>query len=569
MPPTSSDGSPAIVIQSPSGPIYIDSVTGDIIGTGAPTVTGGASDATPSGSTMGPGYTNPSTDPTNPAYYHGGDVPPWIKAGYPTFAAWTAGVGASAASDELYRQNQIALQAKQLAATNAATGASTVNANIAARTAAANTAENARQFNEQMGFDKAKYDQDYQFNRGKELLSLGSRPDTLVKYLYALQGQQTPQGLQNTTANLPGFQNVLGTTNYGTSAPSSTPTITSTSSGAAPVAAAPQIAAAQQQTAQRVQQGAALAPNSGVALSAPLPNIGPNGTAPNLVQPSLQLAKTAAGVPQIQAPTSGGAVGIMPTSSVLANVQTNAAGASAPISLSDYAVKNGFKLAPYAKGGVIPEPVIGIGQRSGQMYQFGEQGPETVVPAGDTLAEANDRRGGVQSPDAVERNRPHQIPRGTPPPMPGHPPKAQGVIERLMHMPGDIHYSEDDGTIKRSIKVNHYATGGTIGYDPSQTPSLGQNAGGFFNDPNLANVVSRGYNSNPGVPLFPQVGLATNGGQSLIPSAQRMNALLPSEQQLYAGTLQDEFGAQPEDVFTLARKLAPQVSSLRTPNYTA
>lgn len=34
----------------------------------------------------------------------------------------------------------------------------------------------------------------------------------------------------------------------------------------------------------------------------------------------------------------------------------------------------------FAKGGIIPEHVIGIGTRSGQPYQFGEGGPETVTP---------------------------------------------------------------------------------------------------------------------------------------------------------------------------------------------
>lgn len=34
----------------------------------------------------------------------------------------------------------------------------------------------------------------------------------------------------------------------------------------------------------------------------------------------------------------------------------------------------------FAGGGVIPEPVTGFGQQSGQIYQFGEHGPETVTP---------------------------------------------------------------------------------------------------------------------------------------------------------------------------------------------
>ena len=37
---------------------------------------------------------------------------------------------------------------------------------------------------------------------------------------------------------------------------------------------------------------------------------------------------------------------------------------------------------PYAKGGVIPEPVIGFGTRTGITYTFAEDGPELVVPNG-------------------------------------------------------------------------------------------------------------------------------------------------------------------------------------------
>ena len=43
--------------------------------------------------------------------------------------------------------------------------------------------------------------------------------------------------------------------------------------------------------------------------------------------------------------------------------------------------------------------------------------------------------------------------------------------------------------------------------------------------------------------------------------------MLPSEQSSYAGSLQDEFGLQPDDVFSLAQKLAPKVRGLSTPRY--
>jgi SLT domain-containing protein len=50
----------------------------------------------------------------------------------------------------------------------------------------------------------------------------------------------------------------------------------------------------------------------------------------------------------------------------------------------------------YASGGIIPEPVLGMGLTSGDLYSFGEHGPETVTPgvgggsAGEQLAELAD-----------------------------------------------------------------------------------------------------------------------------------------------------------------------------------
>jgi hypothetical protein len=166
-----------------------------------------------------------------------------------------------------------------------------------------------------------------------------------------------------------------------------------------------------------------------------------------------------------------------------------------------------------AAGGVVPEPVMGIGMHSGQHYMFGEQAPnrtETVVPQGKTVAEV----------------------------------KHQGGA-----MAGGMH---------------HYAVGGTIGADPSVAgPSAS-----FFNPSSLPSLVARGYNSTPNVPFFPNFGIATNGGQSLIPSAQRYNSLLPSEQQNFQGALTDEFGAQPNDVLSLSQQLMPHVSGLHTPRFT-
>lgn len=43
----------------------------------------------------------------------------------------------------------------------------------------------------------------------------------------------------------------------------------------------------------------------------------------------------------------------------------------------------------YASGGIIPEPVIGVGLRSGRGYGFGENGPETVTPGAGGARDVN------------------------------------------------------------------------------------------------------------------------------------------------------------------------------------
>lgn len=450
--------------------------------------------------------------------------------------------------DQQTRQAQLDILLQRVAAgENSGAGATVTAAGIQAQSAANSLAEQKRQFdlnlaNAQTPAERAallaeqqrQFDKGQDLDRGKTLLSLGSRPDTLIKYLYALRGQQTPQGIMNTTANLPGFTNSIAGV-PGVPGVAGVPAPGAPGAGAAgpqPVAAAPQIAAAQQQATDRTQQASTMAPNSGVALNTQLPNIGVGGSAPKLPQPPLQLANNASGQSQVQFPTGSGAQGVIPAGAAIANVQTGASGTAAPVSLSDWAVKNGFNLAPYAQGGVIPEPVIGVGMHSGQMYQFGEQAPgqpEVVVPKN-------------KVPDTI--------------------------FDQLTRGDGEIDYSEDDGKTRRRVKVNKYATGGTIGYGPTNTPGLGSQAAGLFNDPRLQEVVARGYNSSPQTPLFPQIGAATNQGQSLVASSQRLNSLLPSEQGVYSGALQDEFGVVPDDVFALARKLAPQVNGLRTPRFT-
>ena len=110
-------------------------------------------------------------------------------------------------------------------------------------------------------------------------------------------------------------------------------------------------------------------------------------------------------------------------------------------------------------------------------------------------------------------------------------------------------------------KMGAYAEGGAIGYAPDYEPKV-------FNPPDLSGIVTRGYNT-PGVPLLPQVNALTGGGQSLIPSAQGFFNALPSERSAYSGFLQDEAGVQPNDVFEIMKKLAPQVTGIRTPRFAA
>src|SRR5216117_4162380 len=162
-------------------------VTGPSGGTGPTGPTGPAGPRSPDAGQNNQtpaGTLNPLNDPTNPAYYIGGDVPPWVKAGYPTFATWSLAIGKDRAADELYRQNQITLQQKQIDSANAGTGASTVNA----QTAANSLAEQKRQFdinlaNAQTPAERAallaeqqrQFDLGQDLQRGTTLLGLGSR----------------------------------------------------------------------------------------------------------------------------------------------------------------------------------------------------------------------------------------------------------------------------------------------------------------------------------------------------------------------------------------------------------
>lgn len=345
--------------------------------------------------------------------------------------------------------------------------------------------EQRRQYNETFGFDKAKFNMTFaenqrQFNegqdleRGKTLLSLGSRPDTLTRYLYAIRGQQTPQALGGQTATLPGFNNIFATPGRGTVSPNS-PTPPPTWQVPGPVSTA-QPTAPQPTPQQKVLSAIRATPKQGDLAQ----YVAPGGT--NITTTDPRLSST----PQAPTPAK-----VLPT---LGAQDALIAQGRTPRFYSD-------GVAIFKDGGVVPEPVMGVGMMTGMRYMFGEAGPETVVPEGKSVSD-------------------------------------------VQHLAGQM-MGGGKG----------YAIGGTIGYDPE-----------LYNPSGLADIVSRGYNSTPDVPLLPAVGQAT-GGTSFIPSAQRFSSLLPSERSAYAGALGDEFGLQSDDVFSLAQKLAPKARGLQTPRY--
>jgi hypothetical protein len=197
----------------------------------------------------------------------------------------------------------------------------------------------------------------------------------------------------------------------------------------------------------------------------------------------------------------------MPKSATIAT--SGLPGQNQPISLSPWALKNMPQLgqpASMAKGGVIPELVVGKGLASGRTYTFGEKGPETVVP-------------GL-----------------------GKKPKGDGS----------------------------YASGGTIGIPGSQVggalPGFNRGAQGpggsgvappsLFNPPGLPGIVN-GPTLPGGIPNLPQNSYFTGGGQSLIPSQQKLTQALPSERDAYSGFLQDVAGVDPTDTYQLSASAMP------------
>lgn len=378
---------------------------------------------------------------------------------------------------------------------------------------AASLAEQQRQFNEQYHFDKAKFNTSFvegqrQFNegqeleRGKTLLGLQNQPGTLYRYLHALGGNLPPQALGGTNPTLPGFNNLRA---LGGSSPTAPAAPTSAAPVAAPRPAAPSgpynINPVTRQPDPGLPAGTGYLPGPNPYIAGLDPKTGVPTGAPKVMDYGVQ---SVPGTKLTQGMTSADLGAISRTALATPKFQAQAAAEQsrvAPGQKPRFVGPGGVLI--YKDGGVVPEPVMGVGLMSGMKYMFGEQGTETVVPEGKD-------------------------------------------VEDVQHLAGEM-MGGGKG----------YAIGGTIGFDPN-----------LFNPSSLPGIVQRGFNSDPGVPLFPDVGVATGGGASLIPSAQRLNSLLPSQQQSYAGFLQDEAGVQSDDVFSLAQKISSgRARGLSTPRY--
>ena len=412
-------------------------------------------------------------------------------------------------------------------------------------------AEDARQFNEQLGFQKAQFDQravsdaadrvsrealtreQLDVSRGNTLLGLGSRPETVIRYLYALGGRQAPQQLNGVAPALPGYPgtNALPV-NPAQPALSGAPN----ASAAPPLSPASTNLPAENFGAPRLGQPGApnVLTNENLTLAAQNPSLSTAIGLPNV--PYLQ-SQVANGAPLSFSPLVPNAQGGGRFANSLGQIIGTGPGnlpddifldptTGSPQSRTAIAASDAIKAADptaearqqqineqqsyeerefrgYADGGPIPEMVVGVGMDTGKPYLFGENGVEHVVPEGKKLSDVKGKR-------------------------------------------------------PRSRK---YQNGGDVGgYAPDYAPKA------VFNPPALSDIVSRGYNT-PGVPLMPQVATLTGGGQSLIPSSQALFRALPSERASYQGFLQDEAGVMPEDVFELTRRLAPQVTGLRTPRF--
>lgn len=445
---------PPIRIDTPSGPIWLDPVTGEMVAapSAGPDTSGGNSldagagaypphyglagpsqvgGAATSSNTGGSDTSNvggqPKQQPIVDVLNLGGGRYQYRFADgstqiYDTNADNTGGGGGGVSATTAYaQQQQNARDAAALAEQKRQFDLQYANAQTPAERAAL-LAEQQRQF-----------DQSQALSKGNTLLGLGSRPDTLIKYLYALRGQQTPQGIQNTTANLPGYGNVLGGGGApGASAPGS----------AAPSAAAPMVDSRVAEVKQAI-----------ATPGAPLGQyVAPGGTSISQTDPRLGPVSGQFNAQPISGPATANQG---PT-----NEQLGAQDALIKQGRIPRFYSNG--VAIFGEGGTIPEPVAGIGLMSGQRYLFGEAGPEHVVKGRDPDDTSSKSPKGVKA--AAKRKPVSSATDVFDSPLPG-----VGQVASRQHMGLATPDVFSHGMGLRLGGVNAFASGGTIGYQsPTQ-----------------------------------------------------------------------------------------------------
>lgn len=234
-------------------------------------------------------------------------------------------------------------------------------------------------------------------SRGNTLLGLGSRPETMWKYLFGVRGEQTPQGDFTNSQQLPGYTNQeINATLAGTGAAGAFGGGAGAGAGAAGGQAANLLpngkpAIIDHATGQpdytinpiTGKHDAGLAPNTGYQPGANpyVAAIDPKTGAPMTGAPQVasNTSLTIPGTQMTQGMTpqdlAAQSAKLLPTTQERPNAMV------APGQKPKYVGENGTLI--YDSGGLIDEPVIGKGFLSGKNYMFGMNGQqEQVTPSG-------------------------------------------------------------------------------------------------------------------------------------------------------------------------------------------
>ncbi len=269
-------------------------------------------------------------------------------------------------------------------------------------------AERQRQFNEQFGMDKARGDQQQQIAQGnlqlgqsrlgedqrqfdagqalnyyKYLSELASNPRNFVQSLFAQRGQVAPAAA-NGQGNVDAIQRYLPFLLGGAQ------TQTQAAPNTATVRMQPYLQdSPMAQPANRFAGGVDLVAQTnarqGMPQSAPAPmpraQMSSVTTTPTTIDYG-QMAGQTVNTPT-QALSNGQTATLAYNAPVTqSGIQANEDAANGVARVTDpFGNERTYGGGQYAKGGIIPEPVVGRGVVSGQPYTFGEKGPEAVIPS--------------------------------------------------------------------------------------------------------------------------------------------------------------------------------------------